>query len=233
MSSKDLEKSEPTGRPATERLLLLLKMRGPQTAADLGSALATTAENARQQLARLAAEGLAESRAERRGVGRPVQLWQLTATGHARFPDTHAELTTQLLRTVRETLGAEALDRLIAAREAEVLATYREEIGGASAIRQRVARLASIRSREGYMADWHEQADGSILFVENHCPICAAATACAGFCRSELAVFRNVLGPSMEVERVEHIPAGARRCAYRIAPTSRTQKRRKSDAARG
>jgi predicted ArsR family transcriptional regulator len=29
-------------------------------------------------------------------------------------------------------------------------------------------------------------------------------------------VFRDVLGPEVEVERVEHILAGARRCAYRI-----------------
>jgi len=37
-----------------------------------------------------------------------------------------------------------------------------------------------------------------------------------GLCRSELALFRAVLGPGVEVERTEHILAGARRCAYRI-----------------
>ncbi|ARO29186.1 transcriptional regulator domain-containing protein [Rhizobium sp. NXC14] len=42
----------------------------------------------------------------------------------------------------------------------------------------------------------------------------AAATACAGFCRSELETFRAVLGA--DVERSEHILTGARRCAYRI-----------------
>jgi predicted ArsR family transcriptional regulator len=54
------------------------------------------------------------------------------------------------------------------------------------------------------------------LFVENHCPICAAAAACQGLCRSELAVFRAVLGADVTVERIDHILAGARRCAYRI-----------------
>ena len=56
----------------------------------------------------------------------------------------------------------------------------------------------------------------SFLFVENHCPICAAATACQGLCRSELAIFRAVLGTEITVERTDHILAGARRCAYRI-----------------
>ncbi len=36
------------------------------------------------------------------------------------------------------------------------------------------------------------------------------------FVRKMVAVFRQVLGPSVTVERAEHILAGARRCAYRI-----------------
>ena len=69
------------------------------------------------------------------------------------------------------------------------------------------------------MAEWRADADGFLL-LENHCPICAAATACQGFCRAELDVFRAVLGPGVSVERTDHILAGARRCAYRIVPVS-------------
>jgi predicted ArsR family transcriptional regulator len=58
--------------------------------------------------------------------------------------------------------------------------------------------------------------DGSLRLVENHCPICAAATACTGLCDGELDLFRQVLGPGVEVVREEHLLAGARRCAYRI-----------------
>jgi predicted ArsR family transcriptional regulator len=57
---------------------------------------------------------------------------------------------------------------------------------------------------------------GVFVLLENHCPICAAATACQGFCSSELELFRSVLGPSVTVERTEHIVGGDRRCAYRI-----------------
>ena len=48
-------------------------------------------------------------------------------------------------------------------------------------------------------------------------PICAAAAACQGFCRSELQIFQAVLGEDVQVTRTEHILSGARRCAYRIA----------------
>ena len=54
------------------------------------------------------------------------------------------------------------------------------------------------------MAESRAEGDGYVL-IENHCPICVAATACQGFCRSELDTFREVLGPDVSVERIEHI----------------------------
>lgn len=220
MSTNDLEKYPGGPRPVPDRLLMLLKTRGPQVAADVGRVLGTTGENARQQLTKLAAEGLVEARSEPRGVGRPAQIWHLTDAGHARFPDAHADVTVQLLRGVREMFGPEALDRLIAAREAECRKAYGRELESLTNLKERVAGLVAIRSREGYMAEWHEEPNGSLLLIENHCPICAAAAACQGFCRAELAVFQDMLGPDARVERVEHILLGARRCAYRVTPVS-------------
>jgi predicted ArsR family transcriptional regulator len=78
-----------------------------------------------------------------------------------------------------------------------------------------LARLAEARTREGYMAESRPEGEGYLL-VENHCPICVAATACQGFCRAELDTFREVLGPDVAVERTEHIVNGDRRCAYRV-----------------
>src|SRR6267142_643796 len=69
------------------------------------------------------------------------------------------------------------------------------------------------------LAQVRREKDGSYLLLENHCPICAAANACQGFCSTELDLFRSVLGRGVAVERVEHIVAGDRRCAYRITPT--------------
>ena len=223
MSSDYLENSAPTVHPGADRLLMALKTRGPQTTADLGAALGITGEAARQQLTKLAADGLVEARAEARGVGRPSQLWSLTGAGHARFPDTHAELTVQLLHSIRTVLGEEALDRLIAAREAETRAHYAAALAGAATLQERIARLAAIRSREGYMAEWRREGEDYLL-LENHCPVCAAAAACQGLCRAEFDLFREVLGAEATVTRTDHILAGARRCAYRITrTTSRTQ----------
>ena len=195
---------------------MALKMQGALSAAVLGEKLGTTSEAVRQQLLRLGEEGLVEARSAASGVGRPTQLWSLTHVAQARFPDTHAALTVQLLDIVRNRLGEDALEAIIAAREADTRAAYEAAVATAPDLETRVAALADLRSQEGYMAAWTTEPDGSLLLVENHCPICAAATACQGFCRAELDVFRSVLGPDVAVERVDHIVAGGRRCSYTI-----------------
>ncbi|MBK5951057.1 MarR family transcriptional regulator [Rhodobium orientis] len=216
MSSENLENVGWSPRNASERILAALKMHGAETSATLGKKLGITGEAARQQLVRLADQGLVEATSEAKGVGRPKQLWHLTDAAQSRFPDTHANLTTQLLRIIRDQLGEAALDRIITIREAETRACYEAKLADKSDLADRVAALARLRSEEGYMAEWRRQPDGSILFAENHCPICMAATACQGFCRAELEVFRAVLGPSAEIERAEHIVKGGRRCTYVI-----------------
>jgi predicted ArsR family transcriptional regulator len=217
MSSESFENYGGGKRPA-ERVLMALKMGGPLSSAVIGMQLGTTGEAARQQLARLAEEGLVEARSEAAGVGRPTQLWQLTPKAERRFPDTHAALTVQLLAIVREQLGDTAIDTIISTREKQTATAYREAMEGQASLCDRVAALARLRAAEGYMAEWWEEADGSFMLVENHCPICAAATACQGFCRAELEVFQSVLGAGADIRRSEHIPAGARRCAYVIRP---------------
>lgn len=214
MSRKDLENSEGAKQSVTERLLMLLKTRGEMQASDAGNILGTTGEAMRQQFVKLAKEGLVENKAISQGVGRPAQFWALTAKGHARFPDTHADLTVQLLRMIRSSLGEAALDQLISTREAETLGHYQKAMLGADSLEEKLSRLAAIRTREGYMAAWEKQNDDSYLLIENHCPICAAASTCQGFCRAEREVFSQTL--EAHVERTEHILQGARRCAYRI-----------------
>ena len=185
--------------------------------AELGCATGVCGEAARQQLVRLAAEGLVASTAEPRGVGRPVQVWSLTAAGNARFPDAHADLAAQLIRLIRTEYGDAALDRLIELRAAESKTAYAAALDGAADLAERVERLAAARTREGYMAEARPDGDGYLL-VENHCPICVAATSCETFCRTELETFREVLGPDATIERTEHIVQGHRRCAYRVTP---------------
>jgi predicted ArsR family transcriptional regulator len=200
-----------------DRLLYQLKSRGPQPAATLAGACAITPMGAHKQLQALLAQGLVSARDEADGPGRPKRMWTLTAAGHARFPDRHADLAVQLIRHAAAVLGPDAVDRLVGAREAEQLAEYASALAGIAAPGARVRRLAELRAREGYMARVEKAGKGWLL-IEDHCPICAAAAACQGLCRSELEIFARCLGDDVRVERVEHVLAGGRRCAYRVTP---------------
>ena len=121
---------------------------------------------------------------------------------------------------MRGEFGDEGVDRLIGARERHMLAQYTDRLAGETDLQDRIAALAAARSEEGYMAESFADGDGGFTLVEHHCPICAAATECQNFCRSELEIFQQVLGPDATVERTDHLLAGARRCAYRITPVA-------------
>ena len=206
-------------RSSEDRILFQLKARGAQTASDIGVRLGITATGARQHLGRLEIDGLVEAETQRQGRGRPKKYWRLTSRGHGRFPDRHADLTLELLQATKVIFGDKGLERLIRRRESDSLAHYRQEISQERTLAAKLAALAEIRSREGYMASCTEEAEGTFLFVEDHCPICAAAASCQALCRSELSIFRRVLGDGVAVERVDHVLAGSRRCAYRIRST--------------
>ncbi len=218
-ASLHLDNNPAAELPPPDRLLFLLKTGGPNTTAALARKLRITGEAARQQLVRLEEQKLVEATRQIRGRGRPRQLWNLTAAANRRFPDAHPELTAQLIQSIRTTLGERALERVIAARGEELVRNYRFALKDAPELPDRLERLVSLRNAEGYMAECRKEKDGYLL-IENHCPICAASGVCLKLCRSELELFSEVLGPTMRVEREEHIVNGSRRCVYRIRPSS-------------
>jgi len=199
-------------------ILLAIKTAGPMTTSALQAHLGISRQGTRQRLAALAEGGLLKEERQQASVGRPPALWSLTATGHARFPDGHAELSAQLLDDVRELFGTAGLERLIRRREGAQATRYRAALADCRSLEERLERLALLRSAEGYMASVTREADGSFRLSEHHCPICAAATACRGFCRAELDLFRSLLAPEASVERLEHLLAEGQRCVYRVAP---------------
>jgi predicted ArsR family transcriptional regulator len=208
-----------TAESKTRRSIVkLLKADGPLDAQRLAAQLSVSTMAVRQHLYALAAEGLVTSEEKPVPIGRPAKHWRLTREADRLFPDAYAELNVALLEALEETFGAPGLAQLLGVRRARQERSYRERIPPTASLEQKVRRLAVIRTDEGYMASVREEEGGRLLLVENHCPICAAATACTGLCAAELELFRSVVGDHGTVERTEHILAGARRCAYLVTP---------------
>lgn len=199
----------------TDKIIQLLKLHGPLTAKTLAEELALTTMGVRQHLQALEDMGDVDIEDRVEGRGRPTRYWGLTEQSNTHFADRHEELTVQLIDSVKMIFGDQGLDKLIGHREQSALVQYRVAMEGTTDIPTRLAILAKLRSNEGYMATM-EQIDGVYFLLENHCPICAAATHCLNFCRSELQLFQQLFADIATVNREEHIIEGARRCAYRI-----------------
>lgn len=201
-------------KTTSERVLFHLKTIGPASAHDIAARFEMTHMGAHKVLQGLVDADLVHFEDIASGRGRPKRTYTLSEAGHGRFPDRHADLSVELIDNVRKIFGAAGLDKLIAARETQQIERYGDM--SAKNLKQRVAHLAKMRAAEGYMARVETGDDGSLVLIEDHCPICAAAASCQGFCRSELAIFQMVLGNDVEIIREEHLLSDGRRCAYRI-----------------
>ena len=201
-------------------IVKLLKTEGAMDATRLGKRLGLTPMAVRQHLYDLQRERLVSAEERAVAVGRPAKYWHLTREADRLFPSAYAELSVALIEALGEVLGETGVRQVLASRCARQKKEYAPNIPASLPLKEKVQRLAHIRTQEGYMAEMKRERGGGFLLVENHCPICAAATACKGFCSTELDLFQTVLGSRVTIERVEHIVAGDRRCAYRIRDKS-------------
>lgn len=184
--------------------------------AGLARRLRLTPMAVRQHLYALQREKLVAAEERPVPLGRPAKHWRLTPEANALFPDAYAELNVALIEAVGNTFGPKGLLRVIKSRETAQRVGYARRIVPSAPLKDRLHQLARVRTEEGYMAEVRSDRRGGFLFIENHCPICAAAATCQGFCTTELDLFRTVLGPDISVERTEHILSGDRRCVYAV-----------------
>ena len=199
------------------KIIELLKIQGALTAKVLASELGLTTMGIRQHMLALEDSGEVIFKDEKAPRGRPTRYWSLTEKTNSHFADRHNELTVQLIDSVIAVFGDDGLEKLIANREESSMRAYRLALADRYGAKEKLETLAKLRSDEGYMAAVMQEGEFFWL-LENHCPICAAATKCQKFCRSELHLFQSLLEEVAVVTREEHIVEGARRCAYKVMP---------------
>ena len=198
-------------------ILERLKKRGPQSVRILATQLKMTTMGVRQHLTELQTHALVTQTGETRQTrGRPVHLWKLTAAGHRHFPNSHEQFTLELIDTLQAELGQTQLNKLLDARSQRLQTRYEKALESSGpALEDKVRVLTELLDADGFMTEVRLLPDGWLL-IENHCPVCAAAERCQQLCQSELDMFRSLLANYADVERVDHLFAGSRRCAYKI-----------------
>jgi DeoR family suf operon transcriptional repressor len=196
-------------------VLMALKREGAMRAHDLATELGITVPAVRQQLLRLASDGLVTHTRDSERRGRPPHLYELTSAAEALFPKRYGDLTTELLGY----LGGPASDQvteLFEQRRHRRLSDALPLMEG-KPLDQQVAELARILDADGYLADVQRLDDGGWIITEHNCAILSVATGYRQACSSEIAFIRDAL-PGAKVERVAHQMDGAHVCAYEVRP---------------
>jgi predicted ArsR family transcriptional regulator len=210
----DLAPNLPPGRRA---VLYAVRRRGEATAEQVAEQLAITVSGARQHLSALAQDGyvdVSESSSEVPKRGRRTLTYAATPAADAVFPKAYGELTNELLGYVSDR-DPELLDELFARRREQRIESARARLATTRSFEAKIAELTRILDEDGYLASY-ERADHDVYrIVEHNCAIWAVAQKYGQACSSEIDFIRAVL-PDASVERVEHMVAGARRCAYEI-----------------
>ena len=193
-----------------------------------------------QQLRALDTAGLVSRTTERHGVGRPRHRYDLNQAAQALFPSNYADLAHGLLEAL-EAVGDEALIEAVFAERRrrqgeEIRRRFADRGLDGAPLADRVRELAIIQDEQGYLCECRAGAargtpddhaadpieiapDGAIRLREHNCAILEVARGTPEACRSELELFREVLGA--RVTREAHIAAGDRTCTYRIEAPAR------------
>jgi len=202
--------------PARRAVVDLLKRNGPMTAGELGDTLRVSVVAVRRHLDALERDGLVQQDVRAAARGRPAHLYDLTEAAGELFPRNYHQLVLQLLDAALAEFGPDAVERLLRARRRRLADRLRGRVGGESPAE--IARaLASIQDEQGYMADCVADEPGGFLVREHNCAVPALAGRHPAACRLELELLDELAGPRIQVERVAHLRAGDRMCAYRLS----------------
>ena len=208
----------PAGRRA---VLYAVRRRGEATAEQVAEQLDITVSGARQHLTALAKDGLVESAelpSPEGRRGRRTLVYSATSDADAFFPKAYGELTNELLGYVADT-DRDLLDTLFAKRREARIEGARARLASKRTLRAKVAELTRILDEDGYLASWEQVEPGVFRIVEHNCAIWAVAQRYGQACTSELDFIRAAL-PDADVDRVQHMVAGAPHCAYEVRARS-------------
>jgi predicted ArsR family transcriptional regulator len=196
-----------------QSILQLLRRHGELTAQELSDALGIGAVGIRQHLALLERDGMVRIAGLRRSVGRPANIYTLTAEAEERFPKRYDRLALEVIDYVAQAGGAGAVEQLLQHRREELARELAPALAGKSR-GERVAALAAMLADQGYMCEYEQLADGSYLLTEYNCPVDCVARRHPQFCTQEIRLYEDLLG--VPLTRDGTIAAGAHCCRYRI-----------------
>jgi predicted ArsR family transcriptional regulator len=221
---KDGEHVSPLESRTRSRVLQMVSVDGPITAAELGRHLDLTPAAVRRHLDALVEQGTVEPHEPagvRRGRGRPARAYVVSEAGHSALEADYDSLAVEVLRYLAEHSGPAAVRDFARGRIGELEKRYAarlDDTGGDTAARADV--LVEALSEDGFAATARPVGSGSLTGVQlcqGHCPVQHVAEQFPAFCEAETEAFSRLLG--VHVQRLATLAGGHHVCTT-FVPTS-------------
>lgn len=148
-------------------------------------------------------------------MGRPEMVYRLTRRTHDLFQSDSNRFTLELLKSVQETYGPNAPEKLLYNMFERKTNTLKSKAKGET-VAERAKWLARLRDSEGYMAEFTtNEREGGPQILECHSPIMNLLDRYPIIGRLEQDMFEAILGTS--VRREETRNSGLYECAFYFA----------------
>ena len=197
----------------SRRILTLLKREGTLTADELASYLGISSVAVRRHLTKLEADQLVDYEEVQRGMGRPSFVYRLGEAASSFFPRRYEELATDVIETIQNLYGSEAVSAIFEKRTENIIDEYRTAVNGKT-LDQRLDQLTKLREADGYMSSWEAKPGEIFILRESNCPIIHVAEECGTVCACDQVILEELL--DAKVERKNHLIHGDGACVYEV-----------------
>lgn len=203
--------------PTREKIILLLKKRGPLSIDNLSRELSITSMGIRQHLLYLERKGLINYITKRQGIGRPAFLYKLSEKADYLFPKTYDDFAWNLLKDVERQDGRDKIAEIFSRHKNRLLRDAKEALLDRKTVQDRVTGLRDFLEMRGYFPELHASNNHYSLKIFN-CPIYRIAVDFREACRHHMIMFRELLGKEVSLD--ECIMDGKPSCTFSIPKKS-------------
>jgi predicted ArsR family transcriptional regulator len=215
--TKDGEHVSPLESRTRSRVLHMVSVDGPITAAELGRHLDLTPAAVRRHLDALVEQGAVEPHEPagvRRGRGRPARAYVVSEAGHQSLEADYDSLAVEVLRYLSDHAGPAAVRDFARGRVGELEKKYADRLAVAGEdTSARADVLVEALSEDGFAATARPVGSGALTGVQlcqGHCPVQHVAEEFPAFCEAETEAFSRLLG--VHVQRLATLAGGHHVC---------------------
>lgn len=195
------------------KIVAALRRRRSATAVELADEFGLSTNAVRQHLVVLERDGFVVEKSVRRGPTKPTFEYSLTAEADSLFPQHYDKMLNAVLKSVRETLGEDALKTVLGGLGDKAADRFNRKVGDKQG-RERLEAIAELLREQGVDADIVETSSGMEL-REHNCPYAQTVGEHPEMC----SVIHTALGKSAggKVKHIESLATGGDACRFEVS----------------